>query len=73
MPISIVGNLERLIVFWNLHAKPTIRGLRYTVAIILELLSFGMIVEEIPADYENLEGESILAALYYAGQLFIPP
>jgi len=49
------------------HDKPTIRGLRYTVAIILELLSSGMTVDEILADYENLEGEFILAALDYNG------
>jgi len=37
------------------HGKPTIRGLRYTVESILELLSSGMAVEEILADYEDLE------------------
>jgi uncharacterized protein (DUF433 family) len=34
------------------HGKPTIRGLRYTVEFILELLSSGMAVDEILADYE---------------------
>jgi len=36
------------------HGKPTVRGLRYTVESILELLSSGMAVEEILADYEDL-------------------
>jgi len=45
------------------HGKPTIRGLRYPVETILELLSSGMTLEEILADYEDLEGEDILAAL----------
>ena len=48
------------------HGKPTIRGLRYTIESILELLSSGMTVEEILADYEDLEREDILAALDFA-------
>ena len=51
------------------HGKPTIRGLRYPVEMILELLSAGMTNEEILADYEDLEREDILAALSYAKQL----
>ena len=51
------------------HGKPTIRGLRYTVESILELLSSGMTVEEILADYEDLEREDILAALDFARRL----
>ena len=51
------------------HGKPTIRGLRYTVETILELLSSGMEVDEILADYEDLEREDILAALDYARRL----
>ncbi len=44
------------------HGKPTIRGLRYPVETILELLSSGMTYDEILADYEDLEREDILAA-----------
>jgi len=51
------------------HGKPTIRGMRYTVESILELLSSGMDIEEILADYEDLEREDILAALDYARRL----
>ena len=51
------------------HGKPTIRGLRYTVETILELLSSGMNIDEILADYEDLEREDILAALDYARRL----
>ena len=47
------------------HGKPTIRGLRYPVETILELLSAGMTTEEILADYEDLEREDILAVLHY--------
>ena len=51
------------------HGKPTIRGLRYPVASLLELLSAGMTIEEILADYEDLEREDVLAALAYAARL----
>lgn len=51
------------------HGKPCIRGLRYPVEMILELLSSGMNIEEILADYEDLEREDILAALAFATRL----
>jgi len=51
------------------HGKPTIRGLRYTVESILDLLSSGMDIENILADYDDLEREDILAALDYARRL----
>jgi uncharacterized protein (DUF433 family) len=51
------------------HGKPTIRGLRYPVETILELLSSGMTVDEILADYEDLERDDILAALAFAARL----
>ncbi|KAB8335227.1 DUF433 domain-containing protein [Scytonema tolypothrichoides VB-61278] len=51
------------------HGKPCIRGLRYPVELILELLSSGMTMDEILADYEDLEREDILAALQFAVRL----
>lgn len=42
------------------HGKPCVRGLRYPVSMLLELLSSGMTNEQILADYEDL-----LAALAY--------
>jgi uncharacterized protein (DUF433 family) len=51
------------------HGKPCIRGLRYPVEMILELLSSGMTTEEVLADYEDLEREDILAALSFAARL----
>lgn len=51
------------------HGKPCIRGLRYPVEMILELLSSGMTPDEILADYENLEREDILAVLSFATRL----
>ena len=51
------------------HGKPCLRGLRYPVELILELLSAGMSFDEILADYEDLEREDILAALAFAARL----
>jgi uncharacterized protein (DUF433 family) len=51
------------------HGKPCIRGLRYPVEFILELLSSGMTIDEILLDYEDLEYTDILAALQYATKL----
>ncbi len=51
------------------HGKPTVRGLRYPVETLLELLSSGMSTEEILADYEDLERDDILAALEYAARI----
>jgi uncharacterized protein (DUF433 family) len=51
------------------HGKPCIRGLRYPVEVILELLSAGMTIDDILADYEDLEREDILAVLAFAARL----
>jgi len=45
------------------HGKPTVRGLRYPVSLILELLAGNMTPEEILADYPDLEREAISAGL----------
>ena len=61
---------ERITMDSNIcHGKPCIRGLRYPVENILEWLSAGMSVEEILADYEDLEREDIMAALAFASDL----
>ena len=51
------------------HGKPCVRGLRYPVEVILELLSAGMTTDDILADYEDLEREDILAVLAFAARL----
>ena len=43
------------------HDKPCICGLRYPVEMLLELLSSGMTIDEILADYEDLERDDLLA------------
>lgn len=51
------------------HGKPVIRGLRYPVHTMLELLASGMTIEEIFADYADLEREDLLACLAFAAKL----
>lgn len=51
------------------HGKPCIRGLRYPVEVILELLSAGMSYQELLDDYEDLEMEDIYAVLAFAAKL----
>ncbi|MGH3965389.1 MAG: DUF433 domain-containing protein [Pseudonocardiaceae bacterium] len=47
------------------HGQPTVRGLRYPVENLLELLSSGMTIEEVLADYPDLERDDLLAALEF--------
>jgi uncharacterized protein (DUF433 family) len=51
------------------HGKPCIRGLRYPVEVILELLSSGMSHQAILEDYDDLEEADIYAALVFATRL----
>lgn len=62
--------LQRITVNFDVcHGKPCVRGLRYPVEMILELLSSSMTVEQILADYPDLEREDVLACLCYASRL----
>lgn len=47
------------------HGQPVIRGLRYPVQTLLELMSSGMTLDDILADYEDLERDDLLAALEF--------
>lgn len=47
------------------HGQPTVRGLRYPVEMLLELLASGMSTDEILNDYADLERDDILAALEF--------
>ena len=51
------------------HGKPVLRGMRYPVDLILELLSAGMTHQEILQDYDDLEEADIFAALAYAARV----
>ena len=52
-----------------LRGKATIRSLRISVAMILELLAKGATTEEILEDYPELEPQDIEASLLYAHRL----
>lgn len=47
------------------HGQPTIRGLRYPVENLLELLSAGMTIDEVLDDYPDLDRDDLLAALEF--------
>ena len=62
--------LKRITVIPDIcHGKPTIRGMRYPVSMILDLLAAGMTHEEILEDYPAMEPEDILACLAFASKL----
>ena len=48
------------------HGKPCIRGLRYPVEIMLDILGSGMTWDEILEDFEDLEPDDLRAVLAYA-------
>jgi uncharacterized protein (DUF433 family) len=51
------------------HGKPCLRGLRYPVEWLLELLSSGMSPDEVLADYPDLERDDLRAALAFAAKM----
>lgn len=64
-------SLERISIDTEIcHGKPIIRGMRWTVEMVLDLLGSGMTTEEIIEDHPELETEDILACLNFA-KLFV--
>jgi uncharacterized protein (DUF433 family) len=62
--------LTRITVDANVcHGKPCVRGLRYPVEFLLELLSGGMTFEQILTDYPDLEADDLRAACAYDARL----
>jgi uncharacterized protein (DUF433 family) len=49
--------------------KPCIRGTRIWVSLILDFLANGMSIEEILAEYPQLTGEDIRAAIAYGAEM----
>lgn len=47
------------------HGKPCIRGMRWPVEVIIDMLGSGMTNEEILEDHPELEKEDILASLNF--------
>lgn len=48
------------------HGKPCIRGMRWPVEVIIDMLGSGMTIDEILDDHKELEKEDILASLNFA-------
>jgi uncharacterized protein (DUF433 family) len=70
MSVTNESLLSRITFDRNIFAgKPIIRGMRISVAMILELLSKGAAMQEILEDYPDLEMADIYAALLYAYRL----
>jgi uncharacterized protein (DUF433 family) len=70
MDVSMDSLLARITVDPAIcHGKPCVRGLRYPVEVLLELLNSGMTLEEVLGDYEDLEREDLLAVFAYVARL----
>ena len=50
------------------HGKPCVRGMRYPVESMLEYLAGGDSLEEVLAEFPDLEREDLLACLEFARQ-----
>jgi uncharacterized protein (DUF433 family) len=50
------------------HGKPCIRGMRWPVEVILDMLGADMTFEEILEDHPDLERDDILACLQFASR-----
>jgi uncharacterized protein (DUF433 family) len=48
------------------HEKPCIRGMRWPVEVIIDMLGSGMTIDQILDDHKELEKEDILASLNFA-------
>lgn len=48
------------------HGKPCVRGMRWPVEVVLDLLGSGMSIKEIIEDHPELDKEDILACINYA-------
>lgn len=76
--MSVVSHLDRITVDPAIsHGKPTLRGMRWPVQSVLELLASGMSYDEILDDHPELERNDLLAVLEFAaaqagGQYVIP-
>lgn len=62
--------LQRITIDPNIcFGKPTIRGTRIWVGLVLDLLAGGMTIDELVADYPPLTVEDIRACLAYGAKL----
>jgi uncharacterized protein (DUF433 family) len=68
--MNVENHLSRITINPDIcHGKPTVRGLRYPVEQLVELMASGMTMEEVLTDYPDLEKNDLLACLLYASKL----
>ena len=62
-----MSQIERITINQEVcHGKPCIRGMRWPVEVIIDLLGSGMTIDEIIEDHPELEKEDIQASLNFA-------
>ncbi len=62
--------LSRIVIDPNIcFGKPTIRGHRIWVSLILDFLASGMTTDEILNDYPGLERADVLACIAYGAEM----
>jgi uncharacterized protein (DUF433 family) len=62
--------LERIVVDPNVcFGKPTVRGTRIWVGLVLDLLADGMTIDEILGEYPSLTDDDIRACLAFGAKL----
>lgn len=62
--------LQRIVIDPNIMVgQPIVQGTRLTVTFILELLIYGMSIEEVLHDYPQITRQDISACLLYAQQV----
>lgn len=62
--------LDRIVVDPSIcFGKPTIRGHRIWVSLILELLADGLSLEDVLTDYPQLTADDVLACIAYGARL----
>lgn len=65
--MSVTSHLDRITVDPAVaHGKPVLRGMRWPVQSVLELLASGMTYDEILQDHPELDYEDLLAVLEFA-------
>ncbi len=63
----VMNQIERITIDLEIcHGKPCIRGMRWPVEVIIDMLGSGLTIREILEDHPELEREDILAALNFA-------
>lgn len=64
--------LDRIVIDPNVcFGKPTVRGTRIWVGLVLGLLAGGMMIDEVLAEYQSLVLEDVRACLAYGARLSV--